>query len=163
MGAALRRTRCGHFLLRSDATTVVVLRRDPLPYVIDLERKSLARGHTDRVNEDPSKASNDSKGNLSCPGREIFVGSWSRESFYSSGGGGDPLDRDPAKVLDDVLDEFISVPHAEDLYAVFFDQVDDGYGYAVNATATTVRRADALAVRMKGGNAGNGRQGGGDE
>ncbi|MBV8871027.1 MAG: hydantoinase B/oxoprolinase family protein, partial [Acetobacteraceae bacterium] len=64
-------------------------------------------------------------------------------SYYSPAGGGygDPLDRDPGKVLDDVLDEFISVDHAEDVYGVFFDRVDDGYGYAVNEAATAARRA----------------------
>jgi N-methylhydantoinase B len=61
--------------------------------------------------------------------------------FSPSGGGyGDPLDRDPAKVLDDVLDDFISADHAFDVYGVVFDEVDDGYGYAVNAGKTSARR-----------------------
>lgn len=64
--------------------------------------------------------------------------------FSPSGGGyGDPLERDPAKVLDDVLDDFISVDHARDVYGVVFDAVDDGYGYAVNAAKTAERR-DAM-------------------
>jgi N-methylhydantoinase B len=66
--------------------------------------------------------------------------------FSPVGGGyGDPLDRDPAKVLDDVLDEFISVAHANDVYGVVFDDVDDGYGYAVNVAQTDVRRAQLRA------------------
>ena len=70
-------------------------------------------------------------------------------SYYSPAGGGygDPLDRDPGKVLDDVLDEFISVDHAEDVYGVFFDRVDDGYGYAVNEAATAARRAQMRTRR----------------
>ena len=70
-------------------------------------------------------------------------------SYYSPAGGGygDPLDRDPGKVLDDVLDEFISVEHAEDVYGVFFDRVDDGYGYAVNEAATAARRAQMRTRR----------------
>jgi N-methylhydantoinase B len=48
-------------------------------------------------------------------------------------------------VLDDVPDEFVSVAHAEDVYGVFFDQVDDGYRYAVKAAATTARRAQMRA------------------
>jgi N-methylhydantoinase B len=70
-------------------------------------------------------------------------------SYYSPAGGGygDPLDRDPGKVLDDVLDEFISVDHAEDVYGVFFDRVDDGYGYAVNEVATAARRAQMRTRR----------------
>lgn len=70
-------------------------------------------------------------------------------SYYSpvGGGYGDPLERDPAKVLDDVLDEFISAAHAEEVYGVLFDRVDDGYGYAVNAAKTATRRADMRARR----------------
>jgi N-methylhydantoinase B len=70
-------------------------------------------------------------------------------SYYSpvGGGYGDPLERDPAKVLDDVLDEFISVAHAEAVYGVLFDRVDDGYGYAVNAARTAALRADLRARR----------------
>ena len=63
--------------------------------------------------------------------------------FSPVGGGyGDPLDRDPAKVLDDVLDDFITVAHAHDVYGVVFDAVDDGYGWAVNAEKTAARRAE---------------------
>ena len=63
-------------------------------------------------------------------------------SYYSpvGGGYGDPLDRDPARVLDDVLDEFITASHAEDAYGVVFDAVDDGYGYAVNPERTAAER-----------------------
>ena len=70
-------------------------------------------------------------------------------SYYSpvGGGYGDPLERDPAKVLDDVLDEFISLDHAETVYGVVFDAVDDGYGHAVNAARTTARRAEMRARR----------------
>lgn len=51
------------------------------------------------------------------------------------GGFGAPLDRDPRKVPDDVLDGFITVDHACDDYGVVLDdygmalsEVDDGYG-----------------------------------
>jgi N-methylhydantoinase B len=61
--------------------------------------------------------------------------------FSPSGGGyGDPLERDPGKVLDDVLDDFITVQHAVDVYGVVFDAVDDGFGYAVNQAKTKARR-----------------------
>ncbi|MDA8348197.1 MAG: hydantoinase B/oxoprolinase family protein [Pseudomonadota bacterium] len=70
-------------------------------------------------------------------------------TYYSpvGGGYGDPLERDPAKVLDDVLDDFISVKHAEEVYGVVFDVVDDGYGYAVNGAGTSARRAAIRAAR----------------
>jgi N-methylhydantoinase B len=62
--------------------------------------------------------------------------------FSPSGGGyGNPLERDPSKVLDDVLDDFITVKHANEVYGVVFDAVDDGYGWAVNETKTAALRA----------------------
>ncbi len=61
--------------------------------------------------------------------------------FSPSGGGyGDPAQRDPAKVLDDVLDGFISVDHARADYKVALSEVDDGYGWAVDEAGTRVLR-----------------------
>ena len=57
------------------------------------------------------------------------------------GGYGNPIERDPAKVLDDVLDGFIDAPHAHDVYGVVLTPVDDGYGWAVDLPATEKRRA----------------------
>ena len=59
-------------------------------------------------------------------------------SYYSPSGGGygDPLDRDPKKVLDDVLDGFITVDHAREDYGVVLTEVDDGYGWALDPAAT---------------------------
>jgi N-methylhydantoinase B len=53
-------------------------------------------------------------------------------TYYSpvGGGYGDPLERDPEKVLDDVLDGFITVDHARNDYGVVLVEVDDGYGGA---------------------------------
>jgi N-methylhydantoinase B len=63
--------------------------------------------------------------------------------FSPSGGGyGDPLERDPAKVLDDVLDGFITVDHARNDYGVVLSAVDDGYGWALNKEATRALRAE---------------------
>jgi N-methylhydantoinase B len=62
--------------------------------------------------------------------------------FSPSGGGyGDPLERDPAKVLDDVLDGFITVEHASSDYGVVLVPVDDGYGWALDRAATERLRA----------------------
>ncbi|GGC80809.1 hydantoinase B/oxoprolinase family protein [Chelatococcus reniformis] len=70
-------------------------------------------------------------------------------TYISPGGGGygDPLERDPGKVLDDLLDDFITVEHAHDVYGVVFDAVDDGYGFTVNGAATVARRAALSAER----------------
>jgi N-methylhydantoinase B len=58
-------------------------------------------------------------------------------SFQQSGAGGygDPFERDPARVLEDVLDEFVSVQAARDEYGVVI------VGDAVDAAATAALRA----------------------
>jgi len=62
--------------------------------------------------------------------------------FSPSGGGyGDPLERDPEKVLDDVLDGFITPDLATDDYGVVLKAVDDGYGWQVDKAATDSKRA----------------------
>lgn len=61
--------------------------------------------------------------------------------FSPSGGGyGDPFERDPAKVLDDVLDGFIDPAHAREAYGVVLRPVDDGYGWALDPAATEALR-----------------------
>jgi len=64
-------------------------------------------------------------------------------TYYSPSGGGygNPLERDPQKVLDDVLDGFITVDHAKEAYGVVLSEVDDGYGWALDAPATKKLRA----------------------
>ena len=68
-------------------------------------------------------------------------------TYYSPAGGGygDPLQRDPAKVLDDVLDGFIDAGHARAAYGVVLKEVDDGYGWALDSEATTALRAGMAA------------------
>ena len=65
-------------------------------------------------------------------------------TYYSpvGGGYGDPLERDPEKVLDDVLDGFITVDHARNDYGVVLVEVDDGYGWSLNREATRKLRAE---------------------
>jgi len=82
--------------------------------------------HTGRAAEQPSKFSG-----LRTEEGDVI-------SYYSpcGGGYGDPLERDPQKVLDDVLDEIIAPQDARDDYGVVLKEVDDGYGWAVDAAAT---------------------------
>jgi len=62
--------------------------------------------------------------------------------FSPSGGGyGSPLERAPEKVLDDVLDGFISVERAAEDYGVVLEAVDDGYGWQIDNAATESRRS----------------------
>ncbi len=57
-----------------------------------------------------------------------------------AGGYGDPLTRDPDKVLEDVLDEKITVAYAERAYGVVIDPASG----AVDAAATAARRGANL-------------------
>jgi N-methylhydantoinase B len=59
------------------------------------------------------------------------------------GGWGDPLERDPARVLRDVLNELVGVDSARDDYGVV---IDPG-ARAVDEAATTRRRAELRAAR----------------
>ena len=63
--------------------------------------------------------------------------------FSPSGGGyGDPLERPADKVLDDVLDGFITVDHARNSYGVVLKEVDDGYGWTLDQAATESLRTE---------------------
>jgi N-methylhydantoinase B len=68
-------------------------------------------------------------------------------SYFSpcGGGYGDPLERDPKKVLDDVLDGFINPDHARNDYGVVLTEVDDGYGWALDPAATEALRGEMRA------------------
>ena len=59
---------------------------------------------------------------------------------YTAGGGGwgDPLEREPDRVLDDVLDGFVSVEAAQRSYGVVIDPVT----MAVDQRGTTALRTD---------------------
>lgn len=60
----------------------------------------------------------------------------------SGGGYGDPLDRDPAAVAEDWLDDYCSATSARDIYGVILTA--EG---AVDAAATEARRAELRAAR----------------
>ena len=61
---------------------------------------------------------------------------------YGGGGGwGDPLERAPAAVLDDVLDEYVSVEGARRDYGVVLTGSLDDLTLAIDADATTTLRA----------------------
>lgn len=68
-------------------------------------------------------------------------------SYYSPSGGGygDPLDREPEKVLDDVLDGFVSPEHARRDYAVVLCRTDDGYDWGLDTEATDLLRSERRA------------------
>jgi len=66
--------------------------------------------------------------------------------FSPSGGGyGDPLERPAQQVLEDVLDDFITLEHAREAYGVVLKSADDGFAWALDAIAT-----EALRASMRG-------------
>ncbi len=68
----------------------------------------------------------------------------------SAGGGGfgDPLDRDPEAVLEDVIDGYVSVERARMDYGVVVDEVDPELSeYSLDLTATQSERAGIRAAR----------------
>ena len=71
---------------------------------------------------------------------------------YGGGGGwGDPLERPPAAVLDDVLDEYVSVEGARRDYGVVLAGSLEDLTLAVDAAATEARRAEMRAERSARG------------
>jgi N-methylhydantoinase B len=67
---------------------------------------------------------------------------------YGGGGGwGDALDRDAEAVLDDVLDEYVSIEGAARDYGVVLDGSLEDLTLAVDTDATEHRRAEMRARR----------------
>ena len=62
-----------------------------------------------------------------------------RGEMAGSGGWGDPFERDPNAVLDDVLQEKLSIEHAYEAYGVVIDPVSLGIDVAGTARARTAR------------------------
>jgi len=62
---------------------------------------------------------------------------------YGGGGGfGDPLLRDPAAVLEDVLDEYVSIQAARERYGVVLTGSLDEWNVAIDEAATRALRAE---------------------
>ena len=77
--------------------------------------------------------------------------------FYGSSGGGgfgDPLDREPELILDDVIDEWLTIEAAEEYYGVVIDEIDaEAADYRINEEKT--KKAQAK-LRKKGFKEGTG-------
>lgn len=71
------------------------------------------------------------------------------EYRYGGGGGwGDPLDRDPEAVRDDVLDELVSLESARRDYGVVLTGRIEDATLAVDAAATERLRGELRALRL---------------
>ncbi len=74
-------------------------------------------------------------------------GTWLSGLETSGGGYGNPLQRDPDRVLEDVLERYISQAYAEDVYGVVLTGQIDDESLALDLSATQARRADLEAAR----------------
>lgn len=74
--------------------------------------------------------------------------------FGGGGGFGDPLERDPAAVRDDVLDELVSLNAAREDYGVFLSGEIEDCSLAVDEEATAELRAELAAERAPRATAG---------
>jgi N-methylhydantoinase B len=69
---------------------------------------------------------------------------------YGGGGGwGDPLDREPQAVLDDVIDEYVSVEGAERDYGVVLTGSLDDLTLEIDQDATDALRRDRRAAKAR--------------
>ncbi len=77
----------------------------------------------------------------------IDVGQRIRGRDSAGGGYGDPLDREPERVLVDVLEGWETRQKAEDVYGVVFTGEIDDETLAIDAVATATRRDELRAAR----------------
>jgi N-methylhydantoinase B len=78
------------------------------------------------------------------------AGRGERLSFWSAGGGGygDPLERDPARVLEDVKDGYVSLEAARERYGVVIEEIDARrLDYRVDGAATEKKRNQLREAR----------------
>ena len=77
---------------------------------------------------------------------ELKKGQWLRGIDTAGGGYGNPLERDPARVLEDVLERYVTLKHAQDVYGVvFYGHAEDGT-LAVDEAETRRLRTQLQAV-----------------
>lgn len=78
----------------------------------------------------------------------VYSGDQFARPTAGGGGFGDPLERDPQKVLVDVIDDYVSIRRAALDYGVVIKEVDaDLCEYEIDAAATEALRADMRAKR----------------
>lgn len=75
-------------------------------------------------------------------GRAVNAGDVMSYISPCGGGYGNPLERSPEKVLDDLLDGFIDADHAREAYGVVIDATGKGYGWAINVSETERLRTE---------------------
>ncbi|MFB2550500.1 hydantoinase B/oxoprolinase family protein [Ensifer soli] len=78
----------------------------------------------------------------------VFSGDEFARPTAGGGGFGDPLERDPEKVKEDVIDDYVSIARAKADYGVVIREIDaDLCAYEVDLAATEAARAEIRAGR----------------
>jgi N-methylhydantoinase B len=79
----------------------------------------------------------------------VYTGDEFARPTAGGGGFGDPLERDPLKVLEDVIDDYVSIGRAKLDYGVVIHEIDaDLCDYEIDAAATEAARAEIRANRV---------------
>ena len=73
---------------------------------------------------------------------QVEPGEWIRGVDAGGGGYGSPLEREPARVLKDVLARWETIERAHDIYGVVFSGTVEDESLAVDEAATSKRRAE---------------------
>jgi N-methylhydantoinase B len=95
------------------------------------------------VGEAYIKAAGDADFHREDPYRKLLAPGSSVTIMTAGGGGwGDPLDRDPARVRMDVIEEYVSREDARDIYGVMLDPTTN----AIDEAATVKLRAEHCAL-----------------
>ena len=128
------------FLEREAVLQVRSDRRDHRPY--GLYGGQPGRPSANSLNPDGNPRGLDSKFIMDIQRGDVF-----RHELAGGGGWGDPLERDPERVLDDVRNQFVSVSGAVEDYGVI---VDTG-SWTVDQHATAARRESMRATRSGDG------------
>jgi N-methylhydantoinase B len=81
---------------------------------------------------------------------ELAAGELLGHAMSGGGGYGDPTEREPERVRDDVLSRWVSFERARDVYGVVFAGDAPDESLQVDADATTRQRAELVAQRAAG-------------
>ena len=82
---------------------------------------------------------------------ELKPGQWLRGLDTAGGGYGDPLEREASRVREDVLERFICMAHARDVYGVVLRGAADDETLAIDEAATMAARLAMRSARAGAG------------
>ena len=133
---AFRSRRDYRFVAEEGILQVRSDRRDFRPY--GLYGGQPGKPSRNTLNPDTDNRSLTAKITMNIKRGDIF-----RHELAGAGGWGDPLERDPERVLKDVRNDFVSAASARDDYGV----VVDTRAWTIDQAATEKRRAEIRAAR----------------